>query len=309
MADIKVLNIDQKQDVFSLVMYKLKDYAIFIKLRLTYLVVFSAATGFVMGVGVMGNSTDGTVWNRLLMLVIGGFLITGSSNGFNQIIERDIDGLMDRTSKRPLPDNRMTVFEAYMLATTMGVIGIIILFVYINPLSAMLGILALVLYTLAYTPLKRKTPFAVLVGAFPGAIPPMLGWVAATNGLGIEALILFAIQFIWQFPHFWSIAWVLDDDYKKAGFKMLPANGGRVKSSAFLVLVYTIGLLPISLLPILFNMSGNIAAGIIMISGIWFIYYAIQLYKRCEISASKKLMYASFIYLPVIQIALIIDKV
>jgi len=216
-------------------MDKLKDYAEFIKLRLTNLVVFSAAAGFVMGMNTIESPTDEMGWNRLLMLVIGGFLVTGSSNGFNQIIERDLDALMDRTSKRPLPGNRMTVFEAYLLASMMGIIGIIILFVYLNPLSAILGTLALVLYVLAYTTLKRKTPFVVLVGAFPGAIPPMLGWVAAANGLGIEAWILFAIQFIWQFPHFWSIAWVLDDDYKKAGFKMLPANGGRVKNSAFLI--------------------------------------------------------------------------
>jgi len=288
--------------MLSICIAKLRDYAQFVKFRLSSLVVFSAAAGFLL-------ATDNIDWNRLMLLVISGFLITGSSNGFNQIIERDLDKLMDRTSKRPLPDKRMTLSEAYMLASMMGVIGIATLFIYINPLSGILGTLALVLYILAYTPLKKKTPFAVLVGAFPGAIPPMLGWVAATGFIGIEALLLFSIQFIWQFPHFWSIAWVLDDDYRKAGFKMLPSAAGRGKSSAFLVVVYSIGLLPISLLPVMFNMSGNIAAAIIIISGIWFLYYAVRLYKNCTLLASKQLMFASFIYLPIVQIALIIDKV
>ena len=289
-------------NMLSICTAKLTDYAQFIKIRLTSLLVFSAFAGFIL-------ASDNIDWNQLLLLVISGFLVTGSSNGFNQIIERDPDKLMYRTSKRPLPDKRMALSEAYMLASIMGVTGIAIMFIYINPLSGMLGILAFVLYTLAYTPLKMKTPFAVMVGAFPGSIPPMLGWVAATGVIEPGALLLFAIQFIWQFPHFWSIAWVLDDDYRRAGFKMLPSDGGRDKNSAFQVLVYSAGLLPISLLPVMFNMSGNVAGSIIMISGICFLYYAVRLYKHCTLTASRQLMLASFIYLPVVQIALIIDKV
>ncbi|HHZ65198.1 MAG TPA: protoheme IX farnesyltransferase [Flavobacteriales bacterium] len=280
---------------------KLKDYAQFVKLRLASIVVFSAFAGYMLAPG----QAD---WHKLSILIISGFLVTCASNGFNQIIERGLDALMDRTAKRPLPDNRMSLMEAYTFATILGVAGLVLLFVFINPLSCFLGLLALLSYTLAYTPLKRITPFAVLVGAFPGAIPPLLGWAAATNSIGIGGLILFAIQFMWQFPHFWAIAWVLDDDYKKAGFKLLPSPGGRDKASAFQVLVYSIGLLPISLLPIVFKMSGTIAAVAIIITGVWFLVLSIKLYRSLELKDSRKLMLASFVYLPVVQIALILDK-
>ena len=280
---------------------KLKDYAQFVKLRLASIVVFSAFAGYMLAPG----QAD---WHKLSILIISGFLVTCASNGFNQIIERGLDALMDRTAKRPLPDNRMSLIEAYTFATILGVAGLVLLFVFINPLSCFLGLLALLSYTLAYTPLKRITPFAVLVGAFPGAIPPLLGWAAATNSIGIGGLILFAIQFMWQFPHFWAIAWVLDDDYKKAGFKLLPSPGGRDKASAFQVLVYSIGLLPISLLPIVFKMSGTIAAVAIIITGVWFLVLSIKLYRSLELKDSRKLMLASFVYLPVVQIALILDK-
>ncbi len=280
---------------------KLKDYAQFVKLRLASIVVFSAFAGFMLA----PVEVD---WNKLWILIVSGFLVTCASNGFNQIIERDLDALMKRTAKRPLPDNRMSLLESYIFATLLGVVGLVLLFVFVNPLSGLLGLLALASYTLAYTPLKRITPFAVLVGALPGAIPPLLGWVAATNSIGIGGLILFAIQFMWQFPHFWAIAWVLDDDYRKAGFKLLPSLGGRNKASAFQVVVYSIGLLPISLLPIVFKMSGSIAAVVIIISGVWFLMLAIRLYRTLEIKASRRLMLASFVYLPVVQIALILDK-
>jgi protoheme IX farnesyltransferase len=216
----------------SLIYSKIKDYAALVKMRLASLVVFSAAISFLLA----PSSTF--IWSKFLSLILGGFLVTGSSNAFNQIIERDLDKLMNRTHDRPLPAGRMSVNEALWLASITGLVGLSILWLYINPLSAFLGLLALMLYTLVYTPLKRVTPFAVFVGAFPGAIPPMLGWVAATNNLDLVAWILFTIQFIWQFPHFWAIAWVLDDDYKKAGFKMLPSPGGRDKNSAFQTMVY-----------------------------------------------------------------------
>ncbi|PCH98147.1 MAG: protoheme IX farnesyltransferase [Bacteroidetes bacterium] len=280
---------------------KLKDYAQFVKLRLASIVVFSAFAGFML-------APVPVDWNKLWILIASGFLVTCASNGFNQIIERDLDALMDRTAKRPLPDNRMSLIESYVFATVLGLVGLVMLYVFVNPLSCLLGLLALLSYTLAYTPLKRITPFSVLVGAFPGAIPPLLGWAAATDSIGIGGLILFSIQFMWQFPHFWAIAWVLDDDYKKAGFKMLPSLGGRNKASAFQVLVYSIGLLPISLLPIVFKMSGNIAAVVIIIMGVWFLALSHKLYRSLEIKDSRRLMLASFVYLPVVQIALILDK-
>lgn len=285
-------------------MSKLRDYGQFIKLRLASLVVLSAAIGFVVG-------SQGVDWPKMLLLILGGFLVTGSSNGFNQIIERNLDKLMDRTQNRPLPQERMTLQESYIIASLTGIIGIAILWVFMNPLSGILGLLALVLYTVVYTPLKRVTPFAVFIGAFPGAIPPLLGCVAATSGFGeikLEAWILFVGQFMWQFPHFWAIAWVLDEDYKKAGFQMLPSLGGRDKSSAFQILVYTLFLLPISLLPVLFHMSGIVSVVIISICGIFFTYQAYNLYKKCTVEAARKLMFGSFVYLPLVQLAVMIGK-
>jgi heme o synthase len=196
-------------------MSKIRDYAQFIKLRLASLVVLSAAIGYVIG----AQEVD---WKKMLMLILGGFLVTGASNGFNQIIERNLDKLMDRTQGRPLPQERMSVNESFIIAAIMGLMGIAILWIFMNPLSGVLGMLALILYTVVYTPLKQMTPFAVFVGAFPGAIPPLLGHVASTSGFGeiqFEAWLLFVMQFMWQFPHFWAIAWVLDEDYKKAGIK------------------------------------------------------------------------------------------
>lgn len=302
MKPIKALeatDITAEKEAFT--MSKTADYVQFIKLRLSLLVVFSAAIGFVIA-----SRETGIDWFKLTMLVIGGFLVTGSSNGFNQIIEKDLDKLMTRTASRPLPNGRMAEKEAYILAFIMGVTGVLILWIFMNPLSGILGFTALLLYTMLYTPLKQQTPFAVFVGAFPGAIPPLLGCVAATEGFGhitYYAWVLFFVQFMWQFPHFWAIAWVLDDDYKKAGFYMLPSRGGRDRNSAFQILTYTLFLVPISLAPVFFRMSGNIAAVIILISGIAFSYQAYKLYKDNSIKSAQKLMFGSFIYLPVVQLA------
>ena len=286
---------------------KLRDYAQFMKLRLTSLVVMSAAFSFVIGSRLSGAETFS--WSKMLLLILGGFLVTGSSNGFNQIIEKNLDKLMNRTQNRPLPQDRMGFNESFIFASVMGVTGILILWFFMNPLSGILGFTALVLYTVVYTPLKRITPFAVFVGAFPGAIPPLLGCVAATRGFGTitpQGWIMFATQFMWQFPHFWAIAWVLDDDYKKAGFRMLPSLGGRNKSSAFQVLVYTLFLLPISLVPVIYGMSGSISAVIITTCGIFFCYQAYNLYHECTVEAARKLMFGSFFYLPIVQIAVMV---
>lgn len=282
----------------------MRDYAAFMKFRLASLVVFSAAIGFVA-------ASDKVNWAQMGWLLLGGFLVTGSSNGFNQIIERNIDKLMLRTQNRPLPQGRMSVTEAFILAALSGIIGIAILWYFMNPLSGILGALALMLYTVVYTPLKRVTPFAVFVGAFPGAIPPLLGCAATTTGFGEIPLIgwiLFVGQFIWQFPHFWAIAWVLDDDYKRAGIRMLPSLGGRNKSSAFQILVYTLFLYPISLMPVMFHFSGTISAFVISFCSIYFLYQAYVLYKECTVEAARKLMFGSFFYLPAIQLAVMIGK-
>ena len=282
---------------------KMQDYAQLMKLRLASLVVFSAVMGFVIG------SAGHFEWQQLWLLVLGGFLVTASSNAFNQVIEKDFDKLMDRTKERPLPAGRMSVNEAIIAATLMGIAGVLILWLYMNPLSGILGALSLALYTLLYTPLKRITPFAVFVGAIPGAMPPLLGWVAARNEIGFEAILLYTIQFIWQFPHFWSIAWILDDDYKKAGFKMMPSPGGRDHSSAFQTMVYSICLIPLGLMPFMFHLSGAISMVALIICGFIFTVPAFRLYKTLSMENARKVMFSSFIYLPVVQIVLMLDKI
>lgn len=284
---------------------RFKDYAVFIKLRLAVLVVLSAAICY-------AAAAETIDWSIMGYLVLGGFLVTGSSNGFNQYIERHTDKLMNRTSSRPLPSDRMTGKEAIIIATITGIAGIFILYRFINPLSAILGALALILYTVVYTPMKKQTPFAVFIGAFPGAIPPLLGVVAASGTPGefsLFAWLMFSVQFIWQFPHFWAIAWVLDEDYNKAGFKMLPSPGGRDKSSAFQILIYSLSLIPISLLPVFFGLTGNWGAISITILGILFAVESYKLYRTCDIKQASRLMFASFIYLPITQLVYLFDKI
>ncbi len=281
---------------------KLRDYSQLIKLRLSLLVVFSAAMSFLIA------SVASPDWQRFVFLIAGGFLVTGASNGFNQVIEWQYDKLMDRTRERPLPAARMTTAAGFLVSFITGAAGVFVLSYFINPLCGMLSLLALLLYVLAYTPLKRATPFAVFVGAFPGAIPPLLGWVAATGDIiNPGGWILFGIQFIWQFPHFWAIAWVMHDDYLKAGFHLLP-HGGRNRASAFQLLVYSAGLIPIGLLPWLFHLSGGISAIIISVCGILFTFQAVKLYRTCSMKAASILMFASFAYLPVVLIAIWADR-
>jgi heme o synthase len=295
----KSLSIDKSYPITS----RLYDYGQLAKLKLSLLVVFSAALAFLMGSGSEIN------WGQFILLVIGGFLVTGSANAFNQCIEKDSDKLMSRTQARPLPDGRMSLHEAIIFACVIGISGLWILAYFMNLSAGLLGLFAIASYTLIYTPLKKITPFAVFVGAFPGAIPPLLGWVAATNQFGTTGWILFCIQFIWQFPHFWAIAWVLDDDYKKAGFRLLPSQGGRDKSSAFQAFVYAFSLVPIGLLPFIFDLTGGFSMVLILLCGVLFAVQAWQLYRDCSMKSARQLMFGSFIYLPVVQIALMLDKI
>lgn len=249
------------------------------------------------------------MWRELICLSLGGFLVTGASNGINQILERDLDAKMKRTNGRPLPTGGMAVNEAWAIVFLASISGVALLYFGVNFLSAILGLAALISYAFIYTPLKQVTSFAVFVGAFPGAIPPMLGWVAATGHFGIEAGILFAVQFMWQFPHFWAIAWVLDDDYNQGGFRLLPSAGGRDKSSAYQILIYTLFTIPVSLLPWAYNLTGNLSLIVASLAGIGFCYCAFKLYFSCSIPDARKLMFASFAYLPVLQLIYVIDKI
>ena len=273
------------------------------KVRLTSSVVFSAIAGYIIAAN---------QFNLLMViyLVLGGFFVVAASNGFNQLLEKDYDKLMQRTADRPLPTNRMSISEVFWISFLMGLLGIFLLY-RINFLTGFFGTLSILLYVLIYTPLKRISPISVFVGAFPGAIPFMLGWVAATNDFDIEPGILFAIQFLWQFPHFWAIAWVCNDDYEKAGFKMLP--GKKDKSTAWKNVVYTFFLIPLSILPA-FGITGNlklslIATILVFVLGIWFFKIALTLHQKLTDESAVRLMFASFIYLPSIQLIFILDKV
>ena len=279
---------------------KLKSYLIFTKFRLSSLVILSALSGYLFAGG-----TDGLT---VTYLMLGGLLVTAASNGANQIWERDLDKLMKRTEKRPIPTDQMSLTEAYAIVVFCLISGSTLLFL-INLYSALLGIAAFTSYVFVYTPLKRVTPWAVFVGAFPGAIPPMLGAIAHTNDFGLLPGVLFFVQFVWQFPHFWAIAWVVFDDYKAGGFSLLPAADGRSKSSAFQIMVYSLALIPFSLLPWLLGWTGTVTLVVASLCSALFFQYAYRLYHSCETSDARKLMFASFVYLPIIQFVYVFDKV
>lgn len=272
-------------------------------MRLAISVVFSSVAGYFLGAEVVNFVT-------VLLLAIGGYCMVGASNAYNQIIEKDLDVLMDRTKDRPIPSGRMSVSTAFIIASTLTIIGLVVLY-FINPKTAMFGAISIFLYVSVYTPLKTKTPLAVFVGAFPGAIPFMLGWVAATNEFSIEPGTLFMIQFFWQFPHFWAIGWWLFDDYKKGGFYMLP-TGKRDKGTAIQVILYTIWTILVSIIPV-FGVTGKLFltpyAGVIIFAlGMGMLYYAFKLYKNRDAISAKKLMFASVSYITLLQIVYVLDK-
>jgi protoheme IX farnesyltransferase len=299
MVDVKTISLEQP----SVMSAKISDYSQLVKLRLSLLVVFSAAIGYLLGV------KDGVNWLDFVLVMMGGALVTGASNGFNQVIERKTDALMNRTASRPLPAGRMGVTEALIASTVMGLLGVLPLYIFVNHLTGILSLISLLLYTLAYTPLKKITPLAVFVGAIPGAAPPLIGWVAASGSFEPAAFALYFLQFIWQFPHFWAIAWVMDEDYRRAGFKLLPSPEGQGKRSAFQTLVYTASLIPLSFLPLVFGLGNTFSTIILIICGMAFAYQALKLYRQCSLQAARQLMFGSFFYLPLIQIALFIGKI
>jgi heme o synthase len=243
------------------------------------------------------------------MLFIGGFLLSGASIVVNQIKEKDLDKVMSRTMNRPLPTARVSVQEAIRFCIICFTLSIIILSAYTNLLTVILSIVSMVLYSFVYTPLKRVGPIAVLVGAVPGALPPLLGWTAATGVISHEALIIFSIQFIWQFPHFWAIAWVADDDYKKAGFKLLPFGGQKDLNTAIQIMIYTMFLIPLGLLPATFGITGINSAIVATVCGVLFFSQTFSLMKSGDRKSALKIMFGSFLYLPIVQIAYLLDKV
>jgi protoheme IX farnesyltransferase len=278
---------------------KFKTYLVFTKFRLSFLVIISALSGYLFA--------GGKDWLEITYLLLGGTLVTGASNGANQIWERDLDQIMNRTNRRPLPTGQMQLKEAYLVVLLFLLSGSYLLYL-INVKSALLGMMAFVSYVFVYTPLKQITPWAVFVGAFPGAIPPFLGAIAATNSFGFIPGILFFVQFTWQFPHFWAIAWVLYDDYKKAGFSLLPSKTGKGKASAFQIMAYSLALIPFSLMPWILGWTSYVTLIIASVMGIWFFYLSYKLYHSCKTTDARKLMFASFVYLPIIQFVYVFDR-
>lgn len=281
---------------------KARAYGELLKFRLSFLVAFSCAFGYVLA------STNVNLLS-LVMIFLGGFLLSGSSVIINQIIEKDLDRLMSRTMNRPLPTQRVSVNEAITEAVVCMAVGTSILLIYTNVLTTSLAIVSMILYGFVYTPLKRVGPIAVFVGAIPGALPPLLGWTAATGAISHEALIIFGIQFIWQFPHFWAIAWVADEDYKKAGFKLLPSGGQKDLNTAIQIMIYTMFLIPMGLLPATFGITGINSAIVATFCGVIFFALTFSLMKSGDRKSALQIMFGSFLYLPIVQIAYLLDKV
>lgn len=282
------------------------DFKEITKAGLAISVVFSSIVGYLLGF----SETHPFSLTTLLLLAIGGYCMVGASNIFNQVIEKDLDAKMDRTKNRPVPSGRMSVNKALTLGFILTFIGLVVLY-FINPKTAMFGAISIFMYVSLYTPLKTLTPLSVFVGAFPGAIPFMLGWVAATGSFGIEAGTLFLIQFFWQFPHFWAIGWFLFEDYEKAGFFMLP-TGKRDKKTAIQTILYTFWLIIASVLPA-FGFTGKLQLSVVgavavLVLGCWMMYHAIQLYKKMDAKTAKRLMLVSVTYITLLQIIYVIDK-
>jgi protoheme IX farnesyltransferase len=283
----------------------IRDVAALFKMRLTLLVVISAVLGYYMG-------TSSTHVTTLIALCAGGFLLTGGSNGVNQVLERRFDRLMHRTRTRPVAAGRMEPVEGFLISALAAVAGIAILWIMIGTSAGVLGLSAFLSYAFIYTPMKRVSGLAVFIGAFPGAIPPLLGYLAGTHDYGLEAGLLFAVQFMWQFPHFWAIAWVAHEDYERGGYRLLPFAEGRSRRSAFQIFIYSLFLIPVSLLPWALPahapMVGTWGALVAGTCGVAMAWYAWKLYRTCDVKDARKVMFASFFYLPLVQLAYVLDK-
>lgn len=293
----------------------ISDFNKLVKLRLTLTVVLSASISFLIGAAQQGEA----MWVNWLLLTFGGFLVTGAANGFNEIIERDLDKLMLRTQDRPLPAGRMTTGQALVLSVFMGIAGTLVL-LQLNFIAGLLSVFSILLYAFVYTPLKQRSPIAVFVGAFPGALPPLIGYYAAFQSAGfglaysavseaavvVTPLVLFTIQFFWQFPHFWAIAWVADEDYKRAGFRLLPTTK-KDKVSSWMLFLSCVVMIPVGFLPMIYGFAGWVFTTVALLGGLLFTWYGYQHVTRGDDKTAKKIMFTSFAYLPILQIVLLLD--
>lgn len=287
---------------FFILVARLKDYAQLLKPNLSFMVVFSSVVGYLLAPGIT------FAWKEVIILFVGGLLVTGGANAINQVLERYSDKLMKRTEQRPLPQERITTTEAWIFAFVTGFSGSLLLGFYFNWLAGSLSFLSLLLYAFAYTPMKKVHPIAVFIGAIPGAFPPLIGWVAATGSFGLGGWILFLIQFFWQFPHFWAIAWVGYEDYCKAGIFMLPSKAGKTKFTGLQCMFYSIVLIPLVVMPRTVHLSGNIGMWVSMALGLLYFLASFNFFRKNDRKSAKLVMYTSFLYLPTVLLALLFDK-
>jgi len=281
---------------------RVRDYGQLLKPNLSFMVVFSSVVGYLLAPDIQ------FVWKEVLLLFAGGMLVTGSANTINQILERYSDKNMKRTMFRPMPDGRMNATEAWIFAVVTGLAGALLLGYFFNVLAGVLSFISLLLYAFAYTPMKKIHPIAVLIGAIPGALPPLIGWVAATGSMGIGGWVLFLIQFFWQFPHFWAIAWVGFDDYEKAGIRMLPSHAGKTRFTGLQCMFYSIVLVPMGAAPRIMGISGNVGMWIAIACGLFYFIASANFYRKNDHKSAKGVMFTSFIYLPVVLLAFLFDK-
>ncbi|GIR73047.1 MAG: protoheme IX farnesyltransferase [Flammeovirgaceae bacterium] len=287
---------------FYIMIENIKLFFEITKFRLSLLVALSSVFGFFI-------SSSKVDINEVFILLVGGYLISSSSVINNQILEKDLDKMMNRTNKRPIPTGRISVYKSVIMSIFSMIIGLFLISFYLNIYAALLSFISLILYSFVYTPMKKFGPIAVFIGAIPGALPPLIGWVASTGQITLEAIIIFSIQFIWQFPHFWAIAWMYDDDYKKVGFKLLPNNGEKNLKTAVNIMIYTLFLIPLGLLPTIFGITGIISGTVAVFLAIIFLAQTFKLINDYSRESAVKVMFSSFIYLPIVQISYVLDKI
>lgn len=283
---------------------KMQDYRLLIKFSLSFMVAFSAVISYLLAPKVVEYS-----WSMIILLFIGGLLVTGSANAVNEIAEKDTDAQMKRTANRPLAAGRMSVQEATIAAVVMLVVGLFILWHYFNLLSAAISLFSWFVYAFMYTPLKKISAISVLVGAVPGALPCLIGWAAGNDDMSAGGWVLFALQFFWQFPHFWAIAWVAHKDYSNAGFKLMPSVEGPTKYSAIQSVIYSLVLIPVGMLPFWVGMSGIVSLWIVFVANLFMIWLCVRLFIDMERKAARRVMFASYFYLPIVLLALLADKI
>jgi len=283
---------------------RLKDYLQLVKPSLSIMVVFSSVVSYLLAPNVVNFN-----WQMILLLFAGGMLVTGSANAINQVVEKDTDALMKRTSQRPIAAGRMSMEEGWAFAIVCGIAGVLILGYFFNWLSAGLAAFSLFLYAFIYTPLKKINAVAVLIGAFPGAMPCLIGWAAGADQLSLGGWVLFAMQFLWQFPHFWAIAWVAHKDYSNAGFKLLPSEQGPTKYTALQTIVYSLLMIPVGMIPYYIGMSGVTSLIVVIIANLFLVMQCVRLYRSMNVKAARRVMFSSYIHLPVVLLALLMDKI